>query len=79
MTYNEYINQTNPLKCHCVEVDENDCEQTYSDGKNTIIVLKMFGELFTYILVDKITYKAIYTMDADGNPNKHSCFNWVGK
>jgi hypothetical protein len=81
MTFNEYINQTEPIRFPSVQIREEDCHSFYKLDGETKISLVIFGIPFQYT-TKTITYipdsnKTLWTTDGDGNALKISVFKLV--
>lgn len=79
MTFNEYVNQTNPKRQHNVEVKENDCYQTFNDYNGKVVILLINNEFYHYLLPkNRPSYSnLLYTMDSHGNKKSLSCFKFI--
>ena len=78
MTFQEYINQTEPIRFPKVEIREEDCQSFYECNGETKVSLVIFGTPFQYTTKTN-SYtpnlsKILWTTDGDGNTLKISVF-----
>lgn len=70
MTFQEYINQPDPVRKPTVYLTMDDLYHHWTVGKQTWVQLFMFGEYYTYLL----DHENLFTTDENGNKVSMSCF-----